>query len=76
MEEGIAAQRAHCQSHQKGEQELEAGLIEDGHQNDAQQRQQADHGDGHKAPHPDPYCNNKSKYSVLLKCKLDQLDAM
>lgn len=54
MEEGIAAQRAHCQRHQEGEQELEAGLIEDGHQHDSQQGQQADHGDGHEAPHPDP----------------------
>lgn len=54
MKEGIATQRAHCQCHQEGEQKLEAGLIKDGHQHHAQQGQQADHGDGHEAPHPDP----------------------
>lgn len=68
MEKGIAAQRAHCQRHQEGEQELEAGLIEDGHQHDAQEGQQADHGDGHKAPHPDPCWNNKG--SVLSTAEM------
>lgn len=54
MKKSVTAQRAHCQRHQESEEELEAGLIEDGHQHDTQQGQQADHGDGHEAPHPDP----------------------
>lgn len=55
VEERVATERAHCQRHQEGEQELEAGLFEDGNQDYAQQRQQADDGDGHKAPDPDPH---------------------
>lgn len=60
MKEGVAAEGAHGQRHQEGEQELEAGLIEDGHQDHPQQRQQADDGDGHKAPHPGPHWRQKS----------------
>lgn len=52
MEESVAAERTHCQRHQKGEQELEAGLLEDWYEHHTQQRQQADDGDGHKAPQP------------------------
>lgn len=52
MKESVAAERAHCQRHQEGEQELEAGLLEDGYEDHAQQRQQADDGDGHKTPQP------------------------
>ena len=55
VKEGVATERAHRQGHEEGEQELEAGLFEDGHENDAQQGQQADDGDGHKAPDPDPH---------------------
>lgn len=60
VKEGVAAEGAHGQRHQEGEQELEAGLIEDGHQDHPQQRQQADDGDGHKAPHPGPHWRQKS----------------
>jgi len=42
VEQGVAAQRAHGQRHQEGEQKLEEGLVEDGHQDHAQQGQQAD----------------------------------
>lgn len=59
MEESVAAQRAHRQRHQEGEQELEAGLFEDGHEHHAEQRQQADDGDGHEAPDPDPHWRDK-----------------
>lgn len=52
MQQGVAAERAYRQSHQEGEQELEAGLVEDGDQHHAQQRQQADDGDGHEARQP------------------------
>lgn len=54
MEESVAAERAHCQRHQEGEQELEAGLLEDWYEHHTQQRQQADDGDGHKPPQPHP----------------------
>lgn len=56
MEEGVATQGAHCESHQEGEQELEAGLFEEGDEHHAQQGQQADDGDGHETPEPHPHC--------------------
>lgn len=59
MEESVAAERAHCQSHQEGEQELEAGLLEDWYEHHTQQRQQADDGDGHKTPQPHPHWKNR-----------------
>lgn len=61
VKEGIAAERAHCQGHQEGEQELEAGLLEDGDEHDAQQGQQADDGDGHKTPQPNPPWRRKQE---------------
>lgn len=54
VEESVAAERAHGQRHQEGEQEFEAGLVEDGYEHHAQQREQADDSDGHKAPQPNP----------------------
>ena len=53
VKQSVATERAHCQRHQEGEQELEAALVDDGHEHHAQQRQQADDGDGHEAPDPD-----------------------
>ncbi len=38
MKEGVATERAHRQRHQEGEQELEAGLVEDGYEHHTQQR--------------------------------------
>lgn len=61
VEESVSTERAHRQGHQEGEQELEAGLVEDGNENDAQQRQQADDGDGHEAPHPGPHWRQNNK---------------
>lgn len=61
VKESVATERAHCQGHQEGEQELEAGLLKDGHKNNTQQRQQADDGDGHKAPDPDQRWREKNK---------------
>lgn len=55
VKQGVTAKRAHRQGHQEGEQELEAGLVEDGDEHYAQQRQQADDGDGHKARQPHQY---------------------
>lgn len=55
VKERVATERAHCQRHQEREQELEAGLLKNWNQNHTKQRQQADDGDGHKAPHPDPH---------------------
>lgn len=52
MEEGVTTEGAHREGHQESEQEFEAGLLEEGHQHHAQQRQQADDGDGHKPPEP------------------------
>lgn len=61
VKEGVAAERAHRQGHQEGEQELEAGLPEDGDEHHAQQRQQADDGDGHKARQPHNHWERKRK---------------
>lgn len=55
MQESVAAERAHCQSHQEGEQELETGLVQDGDQHHPEQRQQADDGDGDEATDPHPH---------------------
>lgn len=52
VEEGITTEGAYRQSHQEGEQEFEAGLPEEGYEHHAQQRQQADDGDGNKTPEP------------------------
>lgn len=65
MKEGIAAQCAHCQGHKKGEQELEAGLVEDGHEHHTQQGQQADDGDGYEAPHPYPHWGKGDRQTLL-----------
>lgn len=54
MEESVATERAHCQRHQESQEKLEAGLFEDRYEYHAQQRQEADDGDGHKTPQPDP----------------------
>lgn len=56
MKESITAERANRQRHQEGEQELEAGLLEDGDENHADKREQADDGDGDEARDPDPHC--------------------
>lgn len=61
MKKSVAAERAHCQRHQEGEQELEAGLVEDGDEDHTQQRQKADDGDGHKAPDPDPHWRKRTQ---------------
>lgn len=61
VEQGVSAERAHSQGNQEGEQELEAALVEDGHQYYTQQGQQADNGDGDKAPHPDPHYTQTEK---------------
>lgn len=55
MEESITTERAHCQRHQESEQKLEAGLFENRYEYHTQQRQEADDGDGHKTPQPDPH---------------------
>lgn len=65
MKKSVTTERAHCQRYQKGEQELEARLLEDGHEYDPQQRQQADDGDGHKSPNPDPHWRRKNKHNKL-----------
>ena len=57
----VAAESAHCQRHQEGEEELEAWLVEDGHQNHTQQGQQADNGDGHEAPNPYPHWKERQR---------------
>lgn len=69
VEQGVAAQGAHGQRHQEGEQELEAGLVDDGHQHHAQQRQQADDGDGDEAPQPHHGCRQRegSCYHMPLR---------
>ena len=66
MEEGVAAERAHCQRHQEGEQELEAGLVEDGYEHHTQQRQQADDGDGHETPQPNPHWRKRRREALLF----------
>lgn len=65
MKESVATQCAHCQCYQEGEQELEAGLVEDGYEYHAQQRQQTDDGDGHETPDPDPHWRNRDKDKYL-----------
>lgn len=52
MEEGVATEGAHRKSHKEGEQEFEAGLLEEWYEHHTQQRQQADDGDGYKTPEP------------------------
>lgn len=67
MKESVATERAHCQRHQEGEQKFETGLVEYGYEHHAQQRQQADDGDGHKTPQPHPHWRKRhTKTGKLL----------
>lgn len=52
VQQGVAAQRAHGQRHQEAEQELEEDLPHERHEDDAEQREQADDGDGDEAAQP------------------------
>lgn len=52
MKKGVAAQRADSQRHQEAEEELEKNSAHERNEDDAQQRQQADDGDGDEAAEP------------------------
>lgn len=55
MQQGVSTERAHGQRHQKRQHELKAALVQDGHQDHPEQRQQTDDGDGDEAPQPNPH---------------------
>lgn len=63
VQEGIAAQRAHSQGHQEAEQELEEDPVHERDEDHAQQRQQADDGDGEEAA--GPRCSAHDKLDLL-----------
>lgn len=52
MKKGIATQRADSQRHQEAEEELEKNFAHERDEDDAEQRQQADDGDGDEAAEP------------------------
>lgn len=52
VQKGVTTQCAHGQGNQEAQQELEEVVAHQGDEDDAQQRQQADDGNGDKAAHP------------------------
>lgn len=60
VQEGVAAQRAHGQRHQEAEEELEENFVHERDEDDAEQRQQADDGDGEEPA--DPRCNTNTSF--------------
>lgn len=60
MKEGVAAERADGQRHQEREQKLEEDVAHQWDEDDAEQRQQADDGDGDEAA--DPRCRSQTQH--------------
>lgn len=65
MKEGVAAQRADGQRHQEAEEELEEDLVHERDEHDAEQRQQADDGDGDDAA--DPRCQRTNTFLLCVE---------
>lgn len=59
VQEGVATKRADSQRHQEAKEELEENSVHERDEDDAQQREQADDGDGDEPA--DPCCNTYIK---------------